>query len=44
MANFESLSEMKDIPPVAYLLAAKCKPVADELGVPVGVKIAKLRI
>jgi hypothetical protein len=44
MANFESLSEMKELPPVAYLLAAKCGPVAHELGVPVGVKVAKLRI
>ncbi len=44
MANFESLSEIEDLPPVAYLLAAKCRPVADELGVPVGVKIAKLRL
>ena len=44
MANFESLSEMEKLPPVAYLLAAKCKPVADELGVPVGVKVAKLRM
>jgi uncharacterized protein with ATP-grasp and redox domains len=44
MANFESLSEIKDLPPVAYLLAAKCRPVADELGVPVGSKIAKLRM
>ena len=43
MANFESLSEMENLPPVAYLLAAKCLPVADELGVPVGVKVAKLR-
>jgi hypothetical protein len=43
MANFESLSEMDNLPPVAYLLAAKCKPVADELGVPVGSKIAILR-
>ena len=43
MANFESLSEMDNLPPVAYLLAAKCKPVADELGVPVGSKIATLR-
>ncbi len=43
MANFESLSEMDNLPPVAYLLAAKCKPVADELGVPVGSKIALLR-
>ncbi|PKG32605.1 DUF89 domain-containing protein [Methanoregula sp.] len=44
MANFESISEMNDLPPVAYLLAAKCGPVAAELGVPVGVKVAKLRI
>lgn len=43
MANFESISELHDLPPVAYLLAAKCRPVADELGVPVGVKVAKLR-
>lgn len=43
MANFESLSEMDRLPPVAYLLAAKCEPVAHELGVPVGVKVAKLR-
>jgi uncharacterized protein with ATP-grasp and redox domains len=44
MANFESLSEMENLPPVAYLMAAKCKPVADEAGVPVGSKIAMLRI
>ena len=43
MANFESLSEMDNLPPVAYLMAAKCKPVADEVGVPVGSKIALLR-
>jgi uncharacterized protein with ATP-grasp and redox domains len=43
MANFESLSEMDNLPPVAYLLAAKCKPVADELDVPVGSKVALLR-
>ncbi len=44
MANFESISEMENLPPVAYLLAAKCRPVADELGVPVGVKVARLRL
>ena len=43
MANFESLSEMDNLPPVAYMMAAKCKPVADEIGVPVGSKIALLR-
>jgi uncharacterized protein with ATP-grasp and redox domains len=43
MANFESLFERNDLPPVAYLMAAKCQPVADEAGVPVGSKIALLR-
>ena len=44
MANFESLSEMDNLPPVAYLMAAKCGPVAHEAGgVPVGSKIAMLR-
>jgi len=43
MANFESLSIMDNLPPVAYLMAAKCKPVADEVGVPVGSKIAMLQ-
>ena len=43
MANFESLSEMDNLPPVAYLMAAKCKPVADEVGVPIGSKIALLQ-
>lgn len=43
MANFESLSEMENLPRVAYLMAAKCKPVADEVGVPVGSKIVLLR-
>jgi uncharacterized protein with ATP-grasp and redox domains len=42
MANFESLSETDGLPPVAYMMAAKCKPVADEVGVPVGSKIALL--
>lgn len=44
MANFESLSEIKNLPPVAYLMAAKCQPVADEVGVPIGSKIALLRM
>lgn len=43
MANYESLSIEEQLPPVAYLMAAKCKPVADEVGVPVGSKIALLR-
>jgi uncharacterized protein with ATP-grasp and redox domains len=45
MANFESLSEMQNLPPVAYLMAAKCGPVAEEAGgVPVGSKLAMLRV
>ncbi|MDD1702393.1 MAG: ARMT1-like domain-containing protein [Methanoregula sp.] len=43
MANFESLFERDDLPPVAYLMAAKCRPVAEMAGVPVGSKIALLR-
>jgi len=43
MANYESLSMYKGLPPVAYLMAVKCKPVADDVGVPVGSKIALLR-
>jgi uncharacterized protein with ATP-grasp and redox domains len=43
MANFESLFERNDLPPIAYLMAAKCLPVAKEAGVTVGSKIALLR-
>jgi uncharacterized protein with ATP-grasp and redox domains len=43
MANYESLSMYRDLPPVAYLMAVKCRPVADDVGVPVGSKIAILR-
>jgi len=43
MANYESLSEYQDLPPVAYLMAVKCEPIADEVGVPRGSKIALLR-
>ena len=43
MANYESLSEYRDLPPVAYLMAAKCEPIAEEVGVPKGSKVAMLR-
>jgi damage-control phosphatase, subfamily I len=43
MANYESLSESGDLPPVAFLLAAKCRPIAARLGVAVGEKAALLR-
>ena len=43
MANFESLSDM-DLPvPVAYLLRAKCIPVASSLGVPVGTNVVRIK-
>jgi len=44
MANYESLSLCDGLPPVAYLMAVKCRPVADDVGVPVGSKIALLRM
>ena len=42
MANYESLSLEKDLPPVAYLMSVKCEPIADDVGVPKGSLIAKL--
>lgn len=43
MANYESLTEYSGLPPVAHLLAAKCRPIAERLGVGVGEKVALLR-
>jgi hypothetical protein len=43
MANYESLSVLPGLPPVAYLMAAKCDPIAEEVGVPRGSKVAMLR-
>ncbi|MDD1672118.1 MAG: ARMT1-like domain-containing protein, partial [Methanomicrobiales archaeon] len=34
MANYESLSEVPGLPPVAYLMAVKCDPIAESVGVP----------
>ena len=42
MANFESLGEEELGVPIAYLLKAKCSPVAAELGVKAGDNVAKL--
>lgn len=41
MANFEALSETR-IKPIAYLLRAKCSPVAESIGAKVGDNVAKL--
>jgi hypothetical protein len=43
MANYESLSMYNDLPPVAYLMAVKCQPVAEDIGLPVGSRIAMIR-
>jgi hypothetical protein len=43
MANYESLSEYDNLPPVAYLMCVKCEMVADDTGIPRGSKIAVLR-
>jgi uncharacterized protein with ATP-grasp and redox domains len=43
MANYESLSEYSGLPPVAFLMAVKCEPIAEDVGVPRGSKVAMLR-
>jgi len=45
MANYESLSEHKkteDLPPVLYLMMVKCQPIAEDIGVRKGSRIAML--
>ncbi len=42
LANYESLSHYTSLPPVAYLLVAKCEPIAQSLNVPKGAKIARI--
>ncbi|RXE56963.1 hypothetical protein ABH15_02120 [Methanoculleus taiwanensis] len=43
MANYESLSDYTDLPPVAHMMSVKCEPIARDVGVPVGSRIALLR-
>jgi len=43
MANYESLSEYSSLPPVAFLMAVKCEPIAEDVGAPRGSKVAMLR-
>ncbi|KUG20217.1 hypothetical protein ASZ90_010064 [hydrocarbon metagenome] len=43
MANYESLSEYQDLPPVAYMMSVKCGPIAEDIGIPLGSMIALLR-
>jgi len=42
MANYESLSESR-FKPIAFLLTAKCEPIAENIGVKVGDMVAMLR-
>jgi uncharacterized protein with ATP-grasp and redox domains len=42
MANYESLNERYDLPPIAYLMAVKCAPIASSVGAPKGSYIALL--
>jgi len=43
MANYESLTEIEGIPPVAYCMTVKCVPIADSIGVKKGSRIAMLK-
>ncbi|MCK9580578.1 MAG: ARMT1-like domain-containing protein [Methanoregula sp.] len=43
MANYESLSEYENLPPVAYLMCIKCEMIAEDSGIKRGSKIALLR-
>lgn len=43
MANYESLSEWSSQIPIAFLLKAKCPPVARSLDVPVGTNVVALK-
>jgi len=45
MANYESLSEIKkavNLPPVLFLMMVKCEPIADDIKIPKGSRIAYL--
>jgi damage-control phosphatase, subfamily I len=44
MANYESLSEYRNLPPVAYLMCVKCEMIAGDAGISRGSKIAMLRM
>ena len=42
MANYESLTEIEGLPPVAYCMTVKCSPIAESIGVQKGSRIAML--
>lgn len=41
MANYEAFSD-SEYRPIAYLMKTKCRPVADSIGLPKGISVAKL--
>jgi len=43
MANFESLSDQYVPVPVVHVLRSKCAPVAEALGVPIGINVVAVR-
>ena len=43
MGNYESLSDEPLPVPMAHILRAKCVPVADSIGVPVGTNVVLVR-
>jgi damage-control phosphatase, subfamily I len=43
MANYESLSEYRNLPPVAFMMCVKCEMIAGDTGIARGSKIAMLR-
>jgi len=43
MANFESLHEYHNMPPIAYLMCVKCEVIAEVTGIKRGSKIALMR-
>jgi uncharacterized protein with ATP-grasp and redox domains len=42
MANYEALTEYRNLPPTAYLMAVKCPTISEEVGVPEGSLVAIL--
>ncbi|HMA04424.1 MAG TPA: ARMT1-like domain-containing protein [Methanomicrobiales archaeon] len=42
MANYEALTEYRDLPPVGYLMAVKCPTIAESVGAPEGSLVALL--
>ena len=44
MANFESLHEYGNMPPIAYLMCVKCETIAGITGIKRGSKVALLRL